>query len=151
MKVISEQKLANSLFVKIIDQSRRIAADRWYIKIVCEVRMSLTDEHFANRHDDTPELSSAARRKMGDEITMEIVKERNFIDDAAKEEVIQDLLAGINDNVSAYLASEAFPDRLFNIRCRESIKQCAAKGRPVSDELVSDDDEPADFSACFRD
>ncbi len=153
MKLISEQNLDNSLCIKITDQSRRIAADRWYIKMVCEVKMSLTDEHLEKiRADEGPELFSAIRRLLGDEITMELVQERNFIDEAARQEIGSGMLASIDDNISGYLASASFPARFFGLRYRQAKKLSQMETVPPGDEPGEEEEEgPADFSACFSD
>ena len=153
MKLISEENLDNSLCIKIIDQSRRIAADRWYIKMVCEVKMPLTDEHLEKiRPDDGPEQFSAIRRLLGDEITMELVQERNFIDEAARQKVCSGMLASIEENISGYLASASFPASLFGLRYGQAKKLSQLKQVPPGDEpREAEDDGPADFSACFSD
>jgi hypothetical protein len=152
MKIISEQKLDNSLCVKITDQSRRVAGDRWYIKVVCEVRLFLTDRYFETRQQDGPEQLFAIRRLLGDEIGMELVQERNFIDAAARPEVVSGMLASVAENISGYLSSDAFPARLFAIRYGEAKKLSQAEMILNRDEREETDDEgPADFSACFRD
>ncbi|MFO7606531.1 MAG: hypothetical protein R6W72_09560 [Desulfurivibrionaceae bacterium] len=153
MKIISEHNLDNSLCIKITDQSRRIAADRWYIKMVCEVKMPLTDENLEKvRSDDRPENFSAIRRLLGDEITMELVQERNFIDEAARHEVISGMLASIDENISGYLSSASFPARFFGLRYRQAKKPSQMETVPPGDQPgEAEDDGPADFSACFSD
>ncbi|MFN2367134.1 MAG: hypothetical protein ABR523_11850 [Desulfurivibrionaceae bacterium] len=153
MKIVSEQNLDNSLCIRITDQSRRIAADRWYIKMVCEVKMPLTDEHLEKmRADEGPEQFSAIRRLLGDEITMELVQERNFVDEAARQDVISGMLASIDENISGYLASASFPARFFGLRYRQAKKLSQLETVVPGDEPREDEDDgPADFSACFFD
>ncbi|MDT8334841.1 MAG: hypothetical protein RQ753_04010 [Desulfurivibrionaceae bacterium] len=153
MKLISEQKLDNSLLVKVIDQSRRVAVDRWYVKVVCEVKLLLTDGHFAMcPADDDPERLSAIRQLLGDAIVMEIVQERNFVDEAARDKVRQDLVNRLSENISDYLASDSFPARFFAIRYRQAEKLRRMETAPPRDQFNEvEDDGPADFSACFRD
>ncbi len=148
---MEEKKLANSLNIKITDHSRLIAADRWYVKIVCSVVMTLTDKHFADHHGDDSELFSLIRRRMGDELSMDLVQERNFIDAEVREEVSRELLARISENMTGYLAAESFPGRFFDIRYEEVKKACLVDMARGTDDHEEDDDGPADFSACFRD
>ena len=116
MELIEEKKLANSLGIKITDHSKVIAADRWYVKIVCTVILPLTDKHFADHADEEPQLCALIRRRMGDELSMDLVQERNFIDAEVREEVSRELLARISENMTGYLAAESFPGRFFDIR-----------------------------------
>ena len=151
MELIEEKKLANSLNIKITDHSRLIAADRWYVKIVCSVVMTLTDKHFADCHGDEPELFSLIRSRMGSELSIDLVQERNFVDAGVREEISRELLARISDNITGYLAAASFPGRFFAMRYEEARKACLVDLARGVDKHVDDDDEPADFSACFRD
>ena len=151
MEPIIEKKLVNSLNIRITDHSRMIAADRWYVKIICEVILTLTDEHFADCHGDEPELLSLIRRRMGSALNMELAQERNFVDAEVREEVSQELLARISDNMTVYLSAESFPARFFAIRYEEAKEACLVDMARGVDNLEEEDDGPTDFSACFRD
>ncbi|MEN8135688.1 MAG: hypothetical protein ABFS18_09170 [Thermodesulfobacteriota bacterium] len=151
MELLEEKKLANSLNIKVTDHSRLIAADRWYVKIVCTVVMTLNDKHFADRHGDGPELFSLIRCRMGNELSMDLVQERNFVDTEVREEVGQELLARISENMTGYLAAESFPTRFFDIRYKEAKKASLVDLARGDNKYRADDDEPVDFSACFRD
>lgn len=151
MELIEERKLANGLNIKITDHSRLIAADRWYVKIVCSVVMPLTEQHFSGCLDAEPELLASIRQQMGDELTMDLVQERNFVDEAVKEDVSQELLARIAENMTGYLAADSFPTRFFDMRYQETKKSCLVDLARVGDSSTNDDDEPADFAACFTD
>jgi len=151
MELILEKKLANSLNIKITDHSRLSAADRRDVKIICSVVMILTDEHLGDRQGDEPELFSLIRSRMGPELSIDLVQERNFIDAGCREKVIQELLAGISENMTGYLSSESFPGRFFDIRYEEARKACLVDLARGADNCAACDDEPADFSACFRD
>jgi hypothetical protein len=151
MEPIIAKKLANNLDIKITDHSRLIAADRWYVKIVCAVLMPLTDEHFADHQADGPELLAMIRRRMGVSACLELVQERHFIDAAVREEVSRDLLTRISDNMTGYLAAASFPGRLFAMRYEEARKSCLLDLARGADRPEEDEAGPADFSACFRD
>ncbi len=151
MEPILEKKLVNSLNIKITDHSRLIAADRWYIKIICSVFMTLTEQHFGGRHGDEPDLFASIRRRMGNELSMDLVQERNFIDAEFKEEVCRELLARISENMTGYLSSESFPGRFFDIRYEEARTACLVDLARADDNNEAGNAEPADFSACFRD
>ncbi len=151
MEPILEKTLTNDLNVKITDHSRLIAADRWYIKIVCEVSLTLGGDHFADCREDDPELFGLIRHRIGDVIRMELVQERNFVDTAVKEDIVRELLTRISENMTGYLSSESFPGRLFDMRYDEARKACLVDLARGDDNYEAGDDEPADFSACFRD
>jgi hypothetical protein len=113
--------------------------------------MTLTDKHFADRCDEEPQLRALIRRRMGDELSMDLIQERNFIDEGVREEVSRELLARIFENMTGYLSAESFPGRFFDMRYEEAKKACLVDLARGDDNHADDDDEPADFSACFRD
>jgi hypothetical protein len=151
METLVEEVLANNLRIKITDHSRVIAADRWYVKIVCAIILPLADEHFAGCHEDEQELLVLIRHRLGDEIMMELVQERNFVDAAVKDEVVRELLARISENMTGYLSAASFPGRFFAVRYAEERNACLAAMARAGDIPAEEVDEPADFSACFRD
>lgn len=151
METITTERLANNLDIVITDQSRLIAADRWYVKIVCEVILPLVDEHFADCAEAEPDLFARIRQRMGHELKMELVQERNFVDAGVREEVGRELLARISGNITSYLAAAPFPARFFAVRYAEAKKACLADLARDIDEPEEEDGGPADFSACFRD
>lgn len=151
MKLVEEKKLDNSLNIIITDHSKVIAADRWYVKIVCTVILPLADKHFADHGDEEPQLLALIRQRLGDELSMDLVQERNFIDAEVREDVSRKLLVRISENMSGYLSSASFPGRFFATRYEEARKSCLLDMAQSADKDGEDVDEPADFSACFRD
>lgn len=149
MKILLEKKLANGLSFTVTEHSRVIAADRWYVKVVGVISLPLTDAAVAAIVDDEPLLQSRVRRYLGETVEHQLVKDRNFVDDAAKDEVVKELVAQLLETVSAYLEVEAFPARLLASKYREAREICRVEmGR---EESVSvDADEPDDFSHCFN-
>jgi hypothetical protein len=43
VRVITEKNLENGLILTIVDHSRPVAADRWYVKIVANLRLRAED------------------------------------------------------------------------------------------------------------
>lgn len=149
MKILLEKKLANGLSFTVTEHSRVIAADRWYVKVVGVISLPLTDAAVAAIVDDEPLLQSRVRRYLGATVEHQLVKDRNFVDGAAKDEVVKELVAQLLETVGAYLEVEAFPARLLASKYREAREICRVEmGR---EESVSvDADEPDDFSHCFN-
>lgn len=149
MKILLGKKLANGLSFTVTEHSRVIAADRWYVKVVGVISLPLTDAAVAAIVDDEPLLQSRVRRYLGETVEHQLVKDRNFVDGAAKDEVVKELVAQLLETVGAYLKVEAFPARLLASKYREAREICRVElGR---EESVSvDADEPDDFSHCFN-
>lgn len=113
--------------------------------------LTIGGDHFADCHEDDPELLGLIRHRIGDVITMELVQERNFVDKEVKEDVVQELLARISGNMTGYLSAESFPGRFFAMRYEEVRMACLVDLARGDNNCEAADDEPADFSACFRD
>lgn len=99
---IDEVKLENGLSMTLFDCSRRVAADRWYVclkaRIPVQVQKSdLSEEELYREFIDW---------NKGDTVSLEIVKERNFIDEREKDEVFSGLKQELRDHCLAYLSND---------------------------------------------
>lgn len=150
MEPIIEKKLANGIKITVTNHSRQIAVDRWYIKIICRCSMVITDDLYISIGSDSMELIDCIRHQLGDQAELEMVRERNFVDEAEKEQVIAEILDKINENISGYLSAEQFAQKLI-IKCYNEAKaDCQLEKSAVHEDHDEDEDGPADFSECFR-
>ena len=145
------EKLDNGISVRVTDQSRQVAGDRWYIKLVCTVSMSVEEGAIKVCDDDGPELLARIREHIGNEASKDFVLERNFVDEREKDDVSDELLIRIKENIKGYLASDKFPS-LFLDRCYDEARLVCQNvtDLPVA-EQSGEDEGPTDFSDCFRD
>jgi hypothetical protein len=82
----------------------------------------------------------------------EFTKERNFVDENVKDEVVSAIIGQIHDNSLAYVANPVFAANLLQQKVDQFIQEQNVRremGMVHDDE--EEDDGPADFSACFRD
>lgn len=153
MKQIEQRKLANGSVLTVYDLSRNIAAaDRWLIKIRCEISIPVREDFFAAQEEQDPELQSEVRALMGDALVFASEQERNFVDAAEKDQVLQQYVEQMLAAMLLYLENPKFPEKFFNKRYAELLERCST-ARQYRQQKVSDDDDegPADFSACFCD
>ncbi len=149
VEVLLKKNLGNGVSFTITEQSRVIAADRWYVKVVGLVSLPLSDVAFAALDEADPALLARVRRHLGEVLEHQLVKDRNFVDAAAKEEVVGELVGQLMDSSGAYLASEAFPASFLAKKYREAREICRIA--MVREAIVSTaPEEPVDFSHCFR-
>ena len=151
MSEIYQEKLANGITVRVTDQSRQVAGDRWYIKMVCTASLPVEDGMIKVRDDDDPELLAMVRTRLGSEVMKEFVQERNFVDVQEKGEVMAELLARIKGNIKGYLASPKFPVSFLDRCCDEARTVCLTMINRPTEEEADDTEGPADFSGCFQD
>lgn len=151
MALIEEQKLAGGMVVTIHDESRRLAADRWLVKIRCEVTLPLPAECLCDLAEEDIGLKAAVLSKLGDSLSFLVVRERNFIDAQEKAAVVAGMVASVRENMVGYLANPHFPARLFARRYRELRESCLVERHYHGLAAAHDEDGgPADFSAIFR-
>jgi hypothetical protein len=152
MEILEERKFDNGMSFAVQNHTQKMAGDRWLVKVVCKGEIPVRDDFFADVSESDSDLVVAVRRKMGDMLDLEIPKERIFIDEAEKDEVLQILVDQVNQNMVSYLENPEFPQKLFAKRYDEIRQVCVVelgyeKIKPEED----DDDTMTDFSSCFKD
>jgi hypothetical protein len=153
MKPIERKKLANGCRLTVWDLSRNIVPGRWQVKIRCETEVPVREEFFRGIEEDDPELLRTVHDWMGRAIIFSTEKERNFIDEAEKDRILNEMVNQACDAMLVYLGSPEFPAKMFKKRFLE-LKckwQTEMHCRKVNLPAAEDDDGPADFSACFQD
>ncbi len=148
--LLHARKLENGIHVSIYDMSKKLAGDRWLVKVKCEATFDLREDFLENIHD--VELKSYVKQHYQQGLTHTIFKERIFIDEADKKDVRELMLCQLDENALAYMAGESFPQKFFDMKMDALKKDLAIKKEMDKVAITPDeDDEPADFSACFKD
>lgn len=144
-----EKKLVNGVTISYLDESRKLAGDRWLVKLRCQATIPLQEWMRKALEGTDPQLVFC-REQFGEYVTHEVVRERYFIAEGDKDQLFSELVQGLEDTVLEYLAREAFVRQLFAVRLAEFAERHGQQGwdTPVNEE--EDDPGPADFSACFR-
>jgi hypothetical protein len=145
--VLKEEKLANGVFLQLIDRSGILAADRWTVRLLCRFTVKV-DESLWSTLDDFPDRQTIMEM-IGPELVHEQKKERQFIADSEKDAVINDLICQAEE-LLPYASSPRFVEALLEKRVKEARMQLAFAPPPAS-PAADEDDEPADFSHLFTD
>ena len=142
---LGTRRLANGITVTITDHSRRLAGDRWHLRMEFLVRVD--DEtarqclaRIAPQHLDSGSLPAWERL---------IVRERHFVDEHSLDELRQAMLDDFDRSLTPYLASPRSPERLVAERLRD-WRPPAPGGTAAPYAHLDADDGPADFSFLFR-
>ena len=144
-----EKELANGMIATYLDESKKLAADRWLVKFRCRIAMPLQQWMLDDLAATDPQ-TSFCREQFEGHLTHEIVMERNFIDATEKAQVMADMIERLDDTMLVYLSKETFVRQLFATKLTEFRQRYAQQGwdeRPAEGAEIP---EPADFSACFR-
>lgn len=149
-KLIEAKTLANGIKVSLFDHSKVMAADRWYIKILCRMELAVPMEKLALCGLDDAERRDFCERCHG-VLVHEFTKERNFIDVRDKDDAVAAIISQIHENSLSYVVSPVFADNLFTQKVAEFVKEQEVRRQMALVAEEDDDDGPADFSACFKD
>ena len=150
--IMSEQ-LANGMAIDIYDLSRRVAGDRWQVTLRCDAAIPLNDELWQKApKEPEPGLAREIRSALGNGLLLSLERQRNFIDAAAKDKLIEEMIGQARENIFAYLKDPKFPERLL-ARCYQDTREQLLRDRMVRAVTSDpdDDDGPADFSYLFAD
>jgi len=148
MELNTPVTLANGAEVVCLDLSKKLAGDRWLVKMRCVLRVPLTGWMEAELAGGGPR-GEFLRRELAGGLEFEQLYERNFVDEKERRRVMAGFLERVEANAAGYLGAEAFVRKLFFRRVDalgERWRRLAAAPPPAA---VDEDDGPADFSACF--
>jgi len=155
MEIIEQRSLDNTMTLTVYDQSKKMAGDRWLIKIVCEAELPVDDDFFSRVPEEDLALQAEVRETMAGSVTFSVAKERTFVAETERAALAERMVAEIMSNMVAYLNRPEFPEKLFASKYRELRESCATarhyRNLADADRAGNDDEGPADFSACFKD
>ena len=108
--LIQTIRLDNGLMLEIYDHSRKVAGDRWLIKLVARIDIPI-GRPAADAGEIKPDDITAIKASCGNYIRYEQKLERNFIDAKQKNAVFQELMTSYLNGAQAYLSHSDFPQR----------------------------------------
>ncbi|MFH1020570.1 MAG: hypothetical protein V1782_08200 [Pseudomonadota bacterium] len=155
MEIIEQRSLENDMTLTVYDQSKKMAGDRWLIKIICEAELPVDDGFFSRVPEADLDLQSEIQEKMAGSVKFSATKERTFIAETERAALVELMVADILTNMVTYLNKPGFPEKLFARKYEEMRKACdtARHYRLLQNEDRDGDDAdegPPDFSACFK-
>lgn len=155
MEIIEQRSLENTMTLTVYDQSKKMAGDRWLIKIICEAELPVDEGFFSRVPEEDIALQAEVREAMAGSVRFSVTKERTFVAESERIALVERMVTEIMDNMAGYLNRSEFPEKLFVSKYRELRESCATarhyRNLPDADRAGNDDEGPADFSACFKD
>lgn len=150
VKHLEDEQLENGVLVRFYDESRRVAGDRWQVKVRYDAMVSVS-EKFWSVVSGEPGFIEEIRASLGTEIVLTNVNERNFISVEEKEALVAEIVISARENIFGYLANPEFPERYFKRCFKEAREEIERKERETSIPDNEDIEEPVDFSHLFLD
>ncbi len=154
MDIIEQRSLENNMTLTVYDQSKKMAGDRWLIKIVCEAELPVDEGFFSRLSEADLALQAEVREAMAGSVKFSATKERTFIAETERATLVKRMVADILTNMVAYMNRPEFPERLFARKYEELRLACSTarhyRSLPDKEHDGDADEGPADFSACFK-
>ena len=112
-------ELSNGLTLEILDRSKQIVGDRWFVSFVARVEIEVKPELFEG-DEITENQIKGIQALAGEKAGYQFENQRNFIDDTEKEKVLKNLKDRFLDTNLKYLSSPRFPKKLILSKLRTS-------------------------------
>ena len=118
-KLIETIILNNGLFLEIYDQSRKIAGDRWLVRMVAKIDIPIDSLNLEDGPDQQVSLGEL-KESFDGFIRYEQKSERNFIGEQQKDAMLDDLVTSFLTSSREYLSHPKFAVRYA---LREHLRQ----------------------------
>ena len=120
--VITTCRLDNGLDLQCLDDSRQIAADRWYVCVRVQMSIPIVKKWF-NQYPVDDQQFGHIRHLLGDKVLFEQKKERNFISDDQKSMIIKDICDNSVELAKQYFSHDGFAAKYILKRLAEKTRQ----------------------------
>ena len=107
---LASHELKNGLTMALVDKSKKIAADRWYIHLRVEIRIPVQKKWFAEDPIDDGQYQEVLDT-LGEEVVFSQKIERNFVSEEAKDQIVKDICDRALQTGLTYCASDTFAAR----------------------------------------
>lgn len=109
-KKIKSVNFKNGLNVKLYDISRKLAGDRWYVGLLAQIDIPLTDS-LLNEKLLSPYSIEEIRNALGATVCFEQKRERHFIDEKEKQGQLNELIDLFLKSYQSYLSHPDFASK----------------------------------------
>ena len=120
---VKAMELGNNLKLKIYDNSKKMAGDRWLISLIARINIPVdaNSELFSGPEYSREEID----RLLGSEVLFEQKRERFFIDEKNKESVFNELCESFINNTISYLSHPDFSKKYVIMKLKEKKKKAS--------------------------
>ena len=106
--LIKSVDLINDLTLEFYDISRKLAGDRWYVGVIAQIDIPLTDSLLTNRLL-SPRGIDEIRNALGKTVRFQQKRDRHYIDEKNKDELLNDVMDSFLKSSIPYLSHPNFP------------------------------------------
>ena len=114
--------LENGLKLKLFDASRKLVGDRWLVSLIARIEMLINE--LLLKKDGAPLLNvDEIRKALGEKLLFEQKREKIFIDDKEKNEVMKGMQDLFLSSSLSYFSHSDFPQKYILKKFNEKIKK----------------------------
>ena len=107
---IKSIELSNGLKLDFYDISRKLAGDRWYVGLIARIDIPLIDSLLTNQHL-SHYSAEEIRNTLGESVRFQQKRERHYIDEREKDDLLNDLMDSFIKRTLNYLFLPDFPGK----------------------------------------
>ena len=122
-RIIEQLMLENGIQLMLFDKSKVTAGDRWLVELRCEAHIPVDEGFWAVVSDEDPEVQAEIRKILGKHLVFESIKQRNFIDERERKNVLQEMVRQVHSSMLEYMNRPHFPQEFFKKQYRETRKK----------------------------
>jgi hypothetical protein len=108
--LIKSIELSNGLKLDFYDISRKLAGDRWYAGVIARIDIPLIDSLLTNQHLSHYSIEEI-RNALGESVCFQQKRERHYIDEREKDDLLNDLMDSFIKRTLNYLSLPDFPGK----------------------------------------
>ena len=101
---------SNGLKLHFYDISRKLAGDRWYVGVIARIDIPLIDSLLTNQHLSQYNVEEI-RNALGESVRFPQKRERHYIDEREKDDLLNDLMDSFIKRTLNYLSLPDFPGK----------------------------------------
>ena len=121
-KLIKNIDLENGLELKLYDASRKLAGDRWLVSLIARIEIPTSDSLL--KENGSPSINvDEVRKALGEKLLFEQKREKIFIDEKEKDEVMKEIQDSFLNTSLSYLSHSNFPTKYILKKFNEKIKK----------------------------
>ena len=121
-KLIKTIDLENGLELKLYDASRKLAGDRWLVSLIARMEIPTSDSLL--KEDVFSSLNiDEVRKVLGEKLLFEQKREKIFIDEKEKDEVLKEIQDFFLSSSLSYFSHSDFPQKYVLKKFNEKIKR----------------------------
>ena len=120
--LINTIDLENGLKLKLFDRSRKLAGDRWLVSFIARIEIPIKDSLLKGDGSSLLNFDEAVKA-LGEKLLFEQKRERVYIDEKEKDEVMKKIQDSFLSTSISYLSRSDFPEKYILKKFNDKIKK----------------------------